>query len=247
MTTTIHKNLTGADLHEPKGVAAAALGQVYVSDGVGSGVWTTVSNLVTAGGFSTGDTKLTYKTTADAGWVMAADGSLGDGSSGATVRANADTSALFTLIWNTFSDTLAPVSTGRGVSAAADFASHKTITMPRVLGRGLGISGSGSGLTTRVLGNWLGVEAQPILLTNLPSIPLSVSGTISVVSTNAGIQQGGTSLSVQLQAGSNNVPVYLPSSVQSTGSNTLTGTAAGTGTSLPIMSPMAYINMMVKL
>lgn len=37
---TVHANLTGADLHEPKGVAGAAAGRVYVSNGTGSGAWT---------------------------------------------------------------------------------------------------------------------------------------------------------------------------------------------------------------
>jgi hypothetical protein len=36
-----HKDLTGVDLHEPKGVATATSGQVYVADGAGSGAWTT--------------------------------------------------------------------------------------------------------------------------------------------------------------------------------------------------------------
>lgn len=35
-----HRTLTGAELHEPKGVAAAAAGQVYVANGAGSGTWT---------------------------------------------------------------------------------------------------------------------------------------------------------------------------------------------------------------
>jgi len=34
-----HSSLTGADLHEPKGVETASEGQVYVSDGKGSGLW----------------------------------------------------------------------------------------------------------------------------------------------------------------------------------------------------------------
>lgn len=34
-----HRNLTGADLHEPKGVATAAAGTVYVANGAGSGSW----------------------------------------------------------------------------------------------------------------------------------------------------------------------------------------------------------------
>jgi len=36
----LHKDLTGADIHEPKGIASAAAGRVYVADGAGSGAWT---------------------------------------------------------------------------------------------------------------------------------------------------------------------------------------------------------------
>lgn len=39
MTDVLHSGLTGADLHEPKGVASATNGQVYVANGAGSGVW----------------------------------------------------------------------------------------------------------------------------------------------------------------------------------------------------------------
>lgn len=35
----LHNTLTGAALHEPKGADAALTGQVYVSDGSGSGQW----------------------------------------------------------------------------------------------------------------------------------------------------------------------------------------------------------------
>jgi hypothetical protein len=37
-----HNTLTGANLHEPKGVAAAAVNKVYVSDGAGSGAYKTI-------------------------------------------------------------------------------------------------------------------------------------------------------------------------------------------------------------
>ena len=37
--TIEHKNITEADLHEPKGVSSANTGQVYVADGLGSGDW----------------------------------------------------------------------------------------------------------------------------------------------------------------------------------------------------------------
>jgi hypothetical protein len=34
-----HKDLTGTDLHEPKGIESASSGEVYVADGAGSGGW----------------------------------------------------------------------------------------------------------------------------------------------------------------------------------------------------------------
>lgn len=37
--TIQHSLLTGANLHEPKGVASATVNKVYVSDGAGSGTW----------------------------------------------------------------------------------------------------------------------------------------------------------------------------------------------------------------
>ena len=38
--TIEHSALTGASLHEPKGVASATTGKCYVADGAGSGAWT---------------------------------------------------------------------------------------------------------------------------------------------------------------------------------------------------------------
>lgn len=34
-----HRDLTGASLHEPKGVATATANQIYIADGAGSGAW----------------------------------------------------------------------------------------------------------------------------------------------------------------------------------------------------------------
>lgn len=61
------------------------------------------------------------------GWVWAT-GSIGNGTSGATTRANDDTLNLFTFCWNKFSNTLCPVSGGRGTDPATDFAHGKTLT-----------------------------------------------------------------------------------------------------------------------
>lgn len=62
-----------------------------------------------------------------AGWVRYNARTIGSATSGATERANADCEALFLYLWATFSDTLCPVTGGRGISAAADWAANKAI------------------------------------------------------------------------------------------------------------------------
>jgi hypothetical protein len=83
-------------------------------------------------GFSTGDVKLTIKTSADTGWVMMIDRSIGNASSGGTERANADTEDLFTLLWTnlvnvrTISGTVSidPNSDGAGLDTITTGAAH---------------------------------------------------------------------------------------------------------------------------
>src|SRR3990167_7582697 len=112
--------------------------------------------------FTTGDVKLSIKTVADLGWVLMDDKTIGNAASGATGRANADTVDLFTLLWTNTADAECPVSTGRGASAAADYAANKTIQLPLMLGRALACYGSGAGLTARVLAKTLGEETHVI-------------------------------------------------------------------------------------
>lgn len=54
-------------------------------------------------------------------------------------------SRVYAYLWNNYSDSVAPVSTGRGASAAADFAANKTITIPDMRDYvALGVSAAGS-------------------------------------------------------------------------------------------------------
>jgi microcystin-dependent protein len=122
-----------------------------------------------ASAFTTGDVKTTLKTAADAGWAMMNDGTIGDASSGATTRASADTQALFTLLWTNVSNSNCPVSGGRGASAVADFAAHKTIALPKMLGRALAAAGTGAGLTARNLGDTIGEETHILTVSEMPS------------------------------------------------------------------------------
>lgn len=74
-------------------------------------------------------------TTAPTGWVRGNGRTIGNASSSATERANADTEDLFEFLWDNFADAQCAVSSGRGASAAADYAANKTITLPDLRGR----------------------------------------------------------------------------------------------------------------
>jgi len=50
MANVAHSGLTGSDLHEPKGVAAASANKVYVTNGAGSGTFTAISSFTGAFG-----------------------------------------------------------------------------------------------------------------------------------------------------------------------------------------------------
>lgn len=76
-----------------------------------------------------------FGTTAPTGYVMASGRTIGSAASGGTERANADTEDLYVLLWNSMTNTEAPVSGGRGASAAADFAANKTLQLPDARGR----------------------------------------------------------------------------------------------------------------
>lgn len=58
-----HSSLTGADLHEPKGVASASANTVYVANGSGSGSWVKVgtSQLNTSTVFDTNQETYGYR------------------------------------------------------------------------------------------------------------------------------------------------------------------------------------------
>lgn len=84
----------------------------------------------------TGDLKFGLYTSAPAGWVKANGGTIGNASSGGTTRANADTEALFALIWTNTAVADLPIqdsaggASTKGASAAADYAANKRITLP---------------------------------------------------------------------------------------------------------------------
>ena len=56
MAAIQHKDIAEADLHEPKGVSTAALGEIYVADGAGSGAWSPIASYSCMKGASAGNT-----------------------------------------------------------------------------------------------------------------------------------------------------------------------------------------------
>lgn len=89
--------------------------------------------------------------TALPGWIISNGTTIGDGSSTATQRANADTWFAFNYLWSNFSNTQCPVSGGRGANAAVDFAAHKTIGTLNMQGIGvMGVDGMGGTPTGRL-------------------------------------------------------------------------------------------------
>lgn len=121
----------------------------------------------TFGLFETGDVKFSLKTTASPGWIIMNDGTIGSATSGATY-ANANAWPLYNVLWTNVSNTYAPVTGGRGASAAADFAANKPIALLKVLGRALAAAGNGAGLSARSQGQTAGVESIALAEGHLP-------------------------------------------------------------------------------
>lgn len=110
-----------------------------------------IVNEDTAGSFfQTGDLRLSYNsTTPNGGWLRYALGTIGSATSGATVRANADTRSLFVLYWTNVTDDFAPIFTSagvrttRGATALEDFNANKAIQLPALNGCAICVEGAG--------------------------------------------------------------------------------------------------------
>jgi hypothetical protein len=193
----------------------------------------------------TGTYRFTIQTTADTGWVMLSDGTIGDGSSGATY-ANANAQALF-LLYYACADADCPVQTSAGGATtrasqgtgAAAWAAHCRIKHPISLGHVVGVAGAGAGLTSRPLGGHTGSETTTLTAAQQASMAVtgsfSGSGSGSVTGSFSG--GGSTSYNVPWYDGggsgsldtSANGPVYFlnpPTAVPVSVSGSISGTAS---------------------
>lgn len=144
----------------------------------------------------TGDYLWVPKSGTRAGWVRSNARTIGSATSGASERANADCQNLFSELWNNYSNTLCPVASGRGISAAADWSANKAIGTLDLRGRSpFGLSDMGntdaatfSGVTFSVgngttAASMAGAALVTLLQTNLPNVSLDTllnSGTVTM-------------------------------------------------------------------
>jgi hypothetical protein len=233
---------SGADL-------GTAAGNVPVLDANGM--------LATAvGGMPTGAVMDYIGVTAPTGWIFATIGTIGSAASGATILASAVTQPLFTLLWNSWANAQAPVSGGRGASAAADFAANKTIAVPDLRGIGRAALDNNGGaananrlssvMASTTPGATGGGQTQTANTnvtfsstgTNSISVSGSVSGTVFVFSGGVGVggTASGTSVPVDNNGGGSQVGVWVASpltvsgstnTINSNGGNTLSGSMSG--------------------
>lgn len=208
--------------------------------------------------FSTGDVKLTLKNTPDSGWLMFDDGTFGSAYSGSSNSNNVANQPLFNLLFNNVLDANCQIFTSGGVAttraaqtnAATAWAANCRMSLPRTLGRAMGIAGAGSGFTARALAAPVGQETVTIGTTNLPpytpagantngAITFPAAGTTQTAGSGASAVTMGV-----LSTGSNLTAILNPSQAATTFAGTPQG---GSSTPITIMQPIVFLNCMVKL
>lgn len=166
----------------------------------------------------TGDVKTSFwAPTPPNGWLRMDDNTIGNVGSGATNRANADTFQLYKTLWDGVLDAYAPVSTGRGASAIADFIAGKTLQLPLSLGRALAGAGGGA-----FLGQNSGASTVTLTGANLPTgTPFNATGSGSQT-----VQGGATT---------------------NAAASSLNAFTQGSSTAFSIIPPTSYMNIFIKL
>jgi len=152
--------------------------------------------------FVTGDLMGTYSNAARSGWVLLGSpdaGTIGDATSGGTIRANVDCQALFTLLFTVGTDSTMPLQNSAGTvitrasqgnNAATAWGAHCRMSTPLVAGRVMGSAGSGAGLTARTPGSGVGAETETQTTSTLVGHSHVVQGNYVLAETYFGTTSG---------------------------------------------------------
>lgn len=123
---------------------------------------------------------------APTGWLLCSGLTIGNASSNATSRANADTQTLYELLWNSCSNTELPIytsagaATTRGASASADYAANKALSLPDLRGRTIAgkdnmggtaasrLTTAASGVDGATLGAFGGLQTHTLTIAQMP-------------------------------------------------------------------------------
>lgn len=177
----------------------------------------------------TGAVVSTFASTAPTGWRLLDGSTIGSASSGATY-ANAAAKNLFTFLWTNLSNAVAPVSSGRGASAAADWAANKTLTLPDARGRA--IIGVGTGVTVETITSQAASSNAIPVSSNIAKWHTGMQVTVSGASGFSGLTNGTwwifrqDSTSVKFATSLANAQNGTVATVTGTGSCVLTHTLA---------------------
>jgi hypothetical protein len=195
--------------------------------------------------FQTGDVIWLDQDGTRNGWLRDNGRTMGSASSGATERANADCEPLFGFLWQTYPDTICPVSGGRGASAADDWSANKTIQLPDkrlyIPGGLADMGNTAASLSGNVpiisgdattAGSKIGGETNTLVTGNLP--PYTPSGTIANGAINISHNAAAMNVSASTGGGAFNLNTPTPATINvSQNASSFSGAAQG-GTSAPI-------------
>lgn len=209
--------------------------------------------------YGTRDLKVRFDDQPVPGYVRLNGRTIGSATSGASERANSDCQSLFLELWGYANIS---VVTGKGATAAADWAANKQLTLPDMRSRLLGaVDDMGGGAANRLtgvtgsttVGATGGAETKTIAQPNLPNVNFTNSGitvgngTLAANSITA-LGSGGAGAVV---AGGSTEAAPSSKSITLTGSVAVTaqGSAAsgGSGTALDVINPVMLFTVYIKL
>jgi microcystin-dependent protein len=196
---------------------------------------------------ATGDIKVRYGTGVLTGFVRANGRTIGSATSGASEYANSAAQTLFEYLWT--EDANLTVSTGRGASAAADWAANKTIALPDFRGRVIAaLDDMGNSAAGRRTTTYTGVAATVLgsVSTHGESHTLTAGeSAVLVYSVTQGTYKTATNKSSQYNNGSQ-TPAWNSGDTDATTTGIAVSTNAG-GNPHSVVDPTIFITTYMKL